>query len=166
MKKIIAVLGIFVLLLCGCGKDAAPEAGSAGLANPVTKIPAETMAEELGLREIPISGKYSKISGDSVIYSIDSGEYNIRIMKRSGEYGRDISGVYLGKNVVASVFDSADENISPSLTAECDGSYCKAYCDWNGYVFSVSRKGNLTPSEMYSVTVDFACQLIGKNNIK
>lgn len=175
MKKIItsfiSIIAV-ALLLCSCSNTKKPNnSENTQIPNPISAISIDEMKNDLGLKEInfdKIESVY-KIDSENPIYSIDvikdDKDFNIRIARSLDDDEKDISGVYLSGEAECSIYDSADVDVAPSLYVEKDKDNAKAYCSWNGYLFSVSTDSNITNSEMQQYAVDFAKELLNKDNL-
>lgn len=166
MKKIfkitISILCI-VLMLCACSK---PNNNTA--VNPLTDCTADEIVSALGLKIISLDAtNMYKIAGDIDIYSLDVERngtlFNIRLAKSDTD--ADISGVHLDDKVSQAIYDSADAAIAPSMSVATDKKYSVAYCNWNGYSFSVSTDKSISLDEMQGIAVNFAKELISTENI-
>ena len=175
MKKIIisfiSIIAV-ALLLCACTNSQNQSNNeNTQTPNPISSISVDEMKNDLGLKEINLDKIEStnKIDGENPIYSIDvikdDKAFNIRIARSIDDAEKDISGVYLSGKAECSIYDSADVDIAPSIYVECDKDNSKAYCSWNGYLFSVSTDSNITNSKMQQYAVDFAKELLHKDNL-
>lgn len=171
IKKAVGCILCFVFIFCVAGcKNSDNEKEKMQIPNPVSEISVDDMAKELGLKEINIDGleRTTKITGNSILYSIDvkSDEtvYNIRLLKDDTYKENDISGVYLSKKCISTIFDSAT-NDEPSVSVESDSEYSKAYGYFNGYHFSVSTHKKLTAEDMHKTTLSYIKLLISKSNL-
>lgn len=175
MKKIItsfiSIIAV-ALLLCSCSNTKKPNnPENTQITNPISSISIDEMKNDLGLKEInfdKIESVY-KFDGENPIYSIDvikdDKDFNIRIARSLDDDEKDISGVYMSEKAECAIYDSADVDIAPSLYVEKDKDNAKTYCSWNGYLFSVSTDSNITNSEMQQYAVDFAKELLNKDNL-
>lgn len=150
-KTLLAIISILlVVTLCACsnqGKDNEQNDNELGMVNPIADSSLEEIQIELGLNNIKFDsddklGIISKIDGDNVIYSIDvennNVAYNLRICKAYENGDVDISGLYLDKDIACAIFDSVDENIAPSASAEISSTGSKVYAEWLGYYITLS----------------------------
>jgi len=146
MKKemILILLALAVMLLNACAGKTVPEtAEPVQIPNPMQESTAEEASEALQLpmefgEEITVDSVY-RIAGETELWSmnltVDGVSWNYRITAATAEGDADISGVYMGENA-----EKEFTNSVPAITLEHDGSYCKAYCEWNGHFYSLSSE--------------------------
>lgn len=175
MKKlIISIISIISVLcmLCACSNGGSQSNANLNqTVNPIRECTVDDIKAGLGLKGIDLDGIDSTciIEGEQTIFSIELTQddicYNIRIAKANNEDEIDISGVYLSDKAEMAVFDSADIAIAPSFDVSADEECDVAYCNWNGYNFSVSTNKKISLDDMYKVSSDFVKALISKENI-
>lgn len=177
MKKYISILVSIICvltMLCACSNEKAPadEGNLNQIVNPITECTVDDIATGLGLKGILLNGVDSTCIIDSTptIFNIeltkDSVGYTIRLAKADNEESVDISGVYFGEDLKEAIYDSADADQAPTVVAKTDNEYSQAYCNWNGYHFSVSSNQYVSLDDIQKTTVDYAKVLISKDNIK
>lgn len=173
MKKILAMaLSILLVFLWGCTNTENQNTTEIqGVSNHVSSSTLEEIEEKLKLPKIIFDDSVkvndiTKISGEIIIYSIDLEEnnisYNIRIAKAVKNADEDISGVYLSGNVNHAIFDSAFADLSPSMNVESSKDGSKAFCQWQGYYFSVSSNKKAELNDFYQTSVKYAKAVISK----
>jgi len=177
MKKLNTVMLLTLVLalalsLCACGKAVTSDGGTQAV-NPITEITAEDACKALGLKDAGFGPdatveSVASIDGNPVIYSFDlkvNGQsLNARIaLAKNGNAGSDISGVYLAAKAEEAIFDSATTEV-PSVHAGADKDYARAYCEWNGYYFSLSGE-KLTVESIANLCMQLAPTVIGNDNL-
>lgn len=153
-KTLLTIISIILAIsLCACTKQGTTNPPTdnndtgVGMINPISDSSLDEICDELGLDKITFGnddklGAITKIDGDNTIYSIDiendSLTYNLRISKAYEGGNSDISGAYLEKDITCTVFDSVDEIIAPSASAEISSTGSKVYSEWLGYYITLS----------------------------
>lgn len=176
MKKYIAII-ISVLclmaVLCACSNsNANNEAGLNQMVNPIKDCTVGDVAAGLGLKQISLGGIDSTciVDGAPTIFNIELNKdgvgYTVRIANAEDEDEKDISGVYLSGKINNAIYDSADIAVAPSWHVSADDEYGVAYCNWNGYYFSVSSSKSVSLDDMQRVANELAIALISTDNIK